>query len=498
MKANLGSWLACVVVLFSLTGLAPKVDPPTKHETQSDSKTSVAESPKDAAENTDAPEPSSATDADGIAAAAPELLAKFIRVNTVNPPGNETDGARFLADTLNGFGIDAEIYESSPGRGNLVARVKGDGSKKPILLLSHLDVVPAMTEAWERDPFAGEIADGYVHGRGALDAKGVGLVQVLGLASALASDVELKRDVIILATADEETGGSKGAAWMIENHLDLFGDAEFVLNEGGFIRASDGKPLIYNLNAAEKGPCWFRVTAVGDPGHGSRPATDTSVSRLVSALNTLLAWEQPVEVGSVVAGYYAALASHDEEHARQLRQLARSLDDDEFYDWFMSDPAAAALVRNTIAPTVISAGTKTNVVPAEASAEVDARLLPGHDCDRFLSEVRGKIGSADVRVEALPTAFPSSQSPLDNPLTAAIESLAEQEPTDAVVLSGLLAGFTDSHYFREQGIHAYGFSPIVVTADERKRMHGPNERVGVQAIQDAVRRMSILIQKVAG
>jgi len=433
-----------------------------------------------------------------VAGRAPDLLSQLIRIDTTNPPGNELDAVRFLASILESEGIASQIIESSPGRGNLYARLPGDGTKKPIILLSHLDVVPADPRGWDNPPLEGVIADGAVHGRGALDAKGISVTQLLSLVAIKRLGLQLSRDVILLAVADEETGGRSGAGWIVEHKFALVSGAEFVLNEGGFIRAGDDKPLIYNLNAAEKGPCWFRVVATGEPGHASRPAPETAVTRLIHALENLVTWERPYEVGPVVAGYYAAYAVLDEKHARQLRQLERSLEDPDFYAWFMSDPAAAALVRDTLTPTVLQGSGKTNVVPAEAVAEIDSRLLPGHDCDEFLGDVRKRIASDWVRVEAMDVAFPSSQSPLANELTAAVEKLASEEGQPAVVLPGLQAGFTDSHYFRAKGIASYGFTPIVVTAEQRRSVHGPNENVGTEELKDGVKRMTRLIQLVSG
>ncbi len=431
-----------------------------------------------------------------VADRAPELLSAYIRIDTVNPPGNEIEGARFLQRLLEADGIDAQIFEPQPGRGSLYARLRGNGSKRPIILLSHIDVVPVEPDAWSQPPFEGLIVDGAVHGRGALDAKGVGIIQALAVIALRRLGVEMDRDIILLATADEETGGRMGAGWFVENQFSLIADAEFVLNEGGFIRRSEGRPLIYNLNAGEKGPCWFDVVATGDPGHGSRPAADTAVTRLVEALGKLSAWQRPIDVGPVVAGYYAAYATLDEEHARQFRQLARSLEDPLFRDWFMSDPVAAALVQNTIAPTVLQGSSKTNIIPGEARAKVDCRLLPGHDCGDFLDDVRALIGNEHVRVERGAVAFGSSQSPLDNALTEAVETVAANDAAAAVVLPGLQTGFTDSHYFREKGIAAYGFVPIVVSNEERVATHGPNERVQVEDLRAGVVRLVEILTEV--
>lgn len=443
-----------------------------------------------------------------VASQAPGLLARYIRIDTTNPPGNELAGVELLASVLAETGTESKIFEPVAGRGNLYARLTGTAEERPVILLSHFDVVPAEAAGWKRAPQSGVLAAGRVHGRGALDAKGVGITQLLAF-TALAKlaaelDIHLRRDVILLATADEETGGRLGARWMIEEKFDLFGDAEFVLNEGGFIRAVNGEgeargaqPLIYNLNAGEKGPCWFTVIARGEPGHASRPAPVTAVTRLVEALDVLVQWERPYEVGPVVAGYYAAYAALAKDHERQFRQLDRSLEDPEFREWFMSDPGAAALVRDTLTPTVLRASQATNIVPAEASADVDARLLPGHDCDSFLRDVRKRIGSPHVRIEPSDVAFSSSQSPLSNALTEAVDRLAAAEPGGAVVLPGLQSGFTDSHYFRARGIAAYGFTPILITPAQRAGVHGRDENVAAAELVTGVERLVRLLRELS-
>ncbi len=248
---------------------------------------------------------------------------------------------------------------------------------------------------------------------------------------------------------------------------------------------------MFHVNAAEKGPCWFKVTASGEPGHGSRPAQQTSVSRLVNALHKLLEWERPYEVGPTVAGYYAAYAALDESRARQFRQLSRALEDGEFYRWFTAKPSWDALIRDTLSINVLRASAKTNVIPAQAEAEIDSRLLPGHSCVKFLNEVTELIGSEHVRVEKMDVAFPSSSSPLDNEFLHAVEKLAAAE--QAVVLPGLLSGFTDSHFFREKGINAYGFIPLVVDSESRRSIHGPNERGEIKELEAAVHRLVKLL-----
>jgi len=431
-----------------------------------------------------------------LAAEAPRLLSRYIRINTSNPPGNESDGARLLSALLESEAIPTQTFESAPGRSNVYARLKGNGTKRPLILLSHIDVVPADESLWSSPPFLGERRDGAVYGRGALDAKAVGIIDLLTMVAVKRLGWTLDRDLIFLATADEEAGGKEGAAWMVSKHPELFDDAEFLLNEGGWIVQEKDKPLVYKLDVAEKGPCWFRVVAEGKPGHGSRPQAQTATTRLIEALHKLDTWDRPYEVGPIVAGYYAAYAAFDPERARQFRQLARSLEDKEFYNWFIDDAGAAALIRDTIAPNVLVGSKKTNIIPARAVAEVDSRLLPGHDCPAFLDQVRTRIENDKVKVEPM-VSFPSSESPLDNVLTRAIEALAARETTPSVVLPSLLTGFTDSHYFRELGIAAYGFVPIVVTPEERETIHAPDERIRAEALGKGVRRMVDLLEELA-
>jgi len=345
----------------------------------------IAESP----DGTAARPPTDAAPSLGqIAARAPNLLARYIRIDTTNPPGNEIEGARFLAELLEAEGITTSILESEPGRASVYARLAGNGARKALLLLNHIDVVPVDRSDWHHEPYEGAIVDGVVYGRGALDCKGVAVAQLLAMIALKRAGDFLDRDLVFLATADEETGGRLGAGWLIDEHFDLLRDVEFVLNEGGFIHRDPGKPLIYNLNAAEKAPCWFRVTAQGEPGHASRPPAATAVTRLVEALGRLVSWRPPIEVGPIVAGYYAGYAEIDPANARRYRDLERSLQmDKDFRHAFISDPGAAALVRDTLTPTVLHASSKTNVVPATAWAEVDSRL-------RFDPSARGPAAVA--------------------------------------------------------------------------------------------------------
>jgi acetylornithine deacetylase/succinyl-diaminopimelate desuccinylase-like protein len=420
------------------------------------------------------------------------LLSAYIQINTTNPPGNETAAARFLAQRFHDAGIDAEIFESEPGRGSVLARLKGSGGARPIILLNHLDVVPANAGEWTVPPFAGTVRDGYVYGRGALDCKGTGTVDAMAMLLLKQHDITLKRDVIFLGTAAEETGGQQGAGWMVANHFDRFRDAEFVLNEGGDIQVGKGGRAAYEVAVSEKTPCWLRLTATGDAGHGATPPAHTAVTRLLDALDRVRALPQPVHVTPEVQAFYAAHAALETGARRaRLRNLRAALQDPGFRTAFLSERHDAALVRNTIAPTVLSASEKTNVIPRSASAELDCRLLPGEDPSRFVRAITAAIADPKVDVEVLLN-FPPSSSPTDTALYRSLGRLARREGRP--VMPAVLTGFTDSHYFRERGIASYGFVPFALTPDESDREHGIDERMSTANLRDGTRRLVELLQ----
>src|SRR5437660_7374656 len=235
---------------------------------------------------------------------ATALLSQYLRINTTNPPGNEIAAARWLAAVLGRDGIEARVFEPAPGKANLYARLAGDGSARPLILLNHMDVVLASPEYWKVDPFAGTMQDGYLWGRGALDMKGEAITQLMTLLTLKRAGVALKRDGIFLATADEEVGAGVGAAWLVEHHPDLVQDAEFMITEGGTIRAGPtGRIEYYGVGTTEKSPFWLEVTAHGTAGHGSRPTPDNPVHRLVRALYRIAGYQTPLVVTPAVEPY---------------------------------------------------------------------------------------------------------------------------------------------------------------------------------------------------
>ncbi len=424
---------------------------------------------------------------------AADMLASYIRIDTSNPPGNETLAAAFLAAAFEREGYQPQRFESKPGRGSVVARLKGTGDKRPIVLLNHIDVVPAVADEWSVSPFAGEIRDGHVHGRGAIDCKGVGIVDSMAMFLLKRNGIALKRDVVFVGTADEEAGGNLGAGWMTKEHFEEIGDVEFVLNEGGHIRLEDGERL-YEVSVAEKTPCWLRLTAHGKSGHGSTPPHHTAITRLLRALDRVTGEEAEVTVVPEVQTYYAALAPIEQEPRRsRFNDLRTSLKDQAFRAQFLDDPRDAALVRNTIAPTVLTAGQKTNVIPATATAELDCRLLPGQSADAFVRSIVDTIADREVDVDILLN-FPPSSSPTDTALFDAIRTMARRE--NAPVVPAVLRGFTDSHFFREKGVVSYGFTPFELSPDDLGRMHGIDERISTANLREATRRLLEILELV--
>ena len=438
-------------------------------------------------------------DWDAIEQEAAQLLSRYIQIDTTNPPGNEIAAAHFWQDLLAQEGLQAQIYESQPGRGIVYTRLKGSGEKRPLILLHHMDVVPAQADNWEVDPFSGTIKDGQVYGRGAIDCKGTAVVQFLAMTLLKRQGISPKRDIIFLGTGDEETGGQQGAGWFVEHHFDLIQDAQFLLTEGGGIRDNEGK-ISYSISVAEKSPCWIQLDAKGEPGHGSVPRPDSAVNRLLRALGKIQNYTAPVKVVPAVQAYFSALAEHereDEQKAEQYRNLERALADPDFRRAFTSEPHNNALIRNTISPTVLKGSEKTNVVPAQATAELDCRLLPGEDPQQFVATLTEVIDDPHIELSVLLNFRPVA-SEAGTPLFQAISSVAKRQHPDALILPSMLSGFTDAHYFREKGIVSYGFSGLALNEGESYGVHGPNERVPLASLRDATQILFAILQELDG
>jgi len=419
-----------------------------------------------------------------------DLLRRYLTLDTTNPPGNETVGARFLEDVLGRDGIGSETVESAPGRGNLVARLRGDGSEGGIVLHHHIDVVYADRRYWTGDPFGGEIRDGFLYGRGAIDMKSTGILHLAGILALERAKVPLKRDLILLATADEEAGSRFGAQFVADRHRDWVAGAEYALSELGGIHPESGATAPFGtIVTSEKTGLPLRLTARSEPGHGSMPWPDTAPNRLIRALGRLLEAERPLRVVPDVQEYFARLGSVlPGEAGRGYDNLERSLGDADFRRAFLAKRQQAAMLRTTFAVTMLKGSEKRNVIPPEATADVDCRMLRGDDPDEIVSWVRGVIADERVEVSLInpPPKIPNA-SPPDTPLYKALgQALARRAP-GVVVAPDILVGFTDNWVFRNCGLHGYGFSPFILGDDDWRRVHGNDERISLENLSEGVR-----------
>jgi acetylornithine deacetylase/succinyl-diaminopimelate desuccinylase-like protein len=411
------------------------------------------------------------------------LLRDYLRVDTSNPPGHEMRAALFFKNMLEADGIAVEIFEIQPGRANLVARLKGTGAKRPLVLLNHMDVVNAERPFWSVDPFGGDLKDGYVYGRGALDMKTTGLLEAVTLINVKRSGERLSRDLIFVATADEEVDAA-GVEWLVRRRPDLLANAEYMINEGGVIHQADGRVRTYSVGVTEKCPMWIKITARGRPGHGSIPfARDNAVLALLRALDRLARFETPIRLTPAAEAYFKArAASESGARAAQFRDVARSLQDPDFVRSLEDEPYLNAILRNTISITMLQGSPQTNIIPTVAEARVDIRLLPGEDPGAFLETIKKVVEEPGVAVETTGTFVPATASPVDSELMRAIDRARARHHPEAALAPMILTGWTESALVRGLGVHAYGFEPYRLDDAEQDRAHGNDERISVENV----------------
>jgi acetylornithine deacetylase/succinyl-diaminopimelate desuccinylase-like protein len=428
---------------------------------------------------------------DSIAAEAVHNLSSYLAVNTTNPPGNELAAAKFLQQLLAHDGIEAQILDTAElgaGRANLYARLRSSGTKKAIALVNHLDVVPTTPQFWSVDPFSGAVRDGYVWGRGALDMKGEGMVQLMALVALKRSGVPLDRDIVFIGNADEELGGT-GAEVFVKRHADLLRDVEFLMTEGGDNLVDNGRLAYYGVGVAEKRTFWQRITVHGTPSHGSRPTKLNPVPHLVDALSRLAHYETPLHVTPGVAKYFHDIApQYSGQERLWLSDVAVAVADPAARAWITDNVYWNAILRNTISLTVLSASNKTNVIPAEATAEIDIRLLPDQDTAAVRDELVRVVGDTAVHWQTLLPPRTPLESPIDTDLFRAIERAARERDPGAQVTTPMLTGATDRPTYRALGIVTYGFDPFKADkADAQRGVHGNDERVSVANVGFGVR-----------
>ena len=415
-------------------------------------------------------------------------LREYLRIDTTNPPGNETPGAEFLGGVLSAEGIDYTIYESAPGRGSLLARLKGGGGGKPLILLNHIDVVPADPENWLVPPFSGEIADGYIWGRGALDMKGMGVMELMAFIAAAREGRELQRDVVFLAVADEEAGGYSGARKLLDEHPGEL-EADLVINEGGYATLDlvAGRPF-FMIASAEKYGFWLRLIRRGVGGHGSMPSGQGALDLMVPALARLLQRRRPIHINPTMQAFFSRLSEHWEILAPyredgKTETLVRLIEEHNL----TAIPALSAVVRDTVSLNMLNAGVKINVIPDRAEAFLDCRLLPETEGDDFLAFIGEALDDPEMEVDVFMDMERAPASPLDGELFRAIEKVVLENYPGAITSPFMLSGLSDSRFFRARGVPCYGIIPARLGIADLTRIHGVDERIAVQDVKDGVK-----------
>ena len=427
---------------------------------------------------------------------AVELLSQYLQIDTTNPPGNEVKGVDFLTAILQEEGFEYKTYEAAPGRSSIKAVLPGSGEKGAIILLSHIDVVPARADEWSVDPFSGAVKDGFIYGRGALDMKCLGILELLAVLDIKRQGLSPNRDIIFLAVADEETGGTRGVQYLLANYPDEF-QADLVINEGGFglTDVLADRPL-FMIATAEKGVCQLKLTCTGTPGHGSAPHGDNALEKMVQGLRRVLVEENPVIVTPLIAEYFKQLATEWDFLKPYLEDgKTETLVDALTRSGMIDVPQMSAMLRNTFSLNRLHSGNKINVIPSKAEAEFDIRLLPGTEPDAVIDRIETVLADKTITVEAVKKNG-ASESPMDTEDFSIIKNVHLEHYPDALAVASLLFGASDSRFFRKKGITCYGVCPMLIDREELSRVHGIDERIseenmikGTEVFTDIVKRL---------
>jgi acetylornithine deacetylase/succinyl-diaminopimelate desuccinylase-like protein len=431
-------------------------------------------------------------------------LQAMIRMNTVNPPGAELQVARYLDAALKKEGIETHLFEPAPGRGSLVARLKGNGSKRPVLIMAHMDVVGVERAHWSVDPFAAEIKDGYLYGRGSIDDKGMLAVNLETMLLLKRNVIDkggtLSRDVIFVANSDEEQGGDWGMAWLIKNHPELI-TAEIALNEGGRTRIVGGKLLYVAVQNTEKVSHVVTLTAHGPGGHASIPLSGNAILRLGRALAKLSSYKEPVQVNPTTREFFTrlskvwpnreerlAMADVATSDTRRIQRGAAVLERIPVFD---------AVLRNGISATLVNGGIRTNVIPTDAVATLNVRTLPDQSIDSVVARIGRVIADTLVNVSVAGRGTDAPASDFNSPMFAAIRESAQSLDPSLTVVPYLSTGATDSARLRAWGMQAFGLLPFPMNQDDEDRMHGNDERLPLTSLEFGTKMIYGAIARVA-
>jgi len=409
-----------------------------------------------------------------------QLLSQLIQLDTTNPPGNEEIAVQFIEDLLRKEGVRSQVEVPEPRRANILARIPGKHRGKPVVLLGHLDVVPAREEGWIEPPFSGAIRDGFLYGRGAIDMKSQVICHLISFIRLLRSGTVPERDIVFLATADEEVSGKLGAEYMFQKVDDL-GDASFVLSEGGFIMEEEGR-VHARISVGEKQVCQFVIRATGEGGHGSMPQGNSANNKVVEAAHRIISARWPYTPTKIATRYLDGLLKGRKIGKFRFSTVKEALRDKGFCRFVETEPVFNALLRNTVALTMLKSGDKINVIPTEAAAYFDARIFPETKHDAFLKQM-ARIAGPEVELSSFQKTFsvPSSfATPYFHHTGKAVRKVHGPIP----VLPFLTTGATDLRHFRARGVPAYGFFPVRISEKEHMRMHSINERISVNSLEE--------------
>lgn len=433
---------------------------------------------------------------------AVRTLQDLLRIDTTNPPGNERPAADYVARALEAEGGEAVVLESAPGRASVVGRLKGSGAGRPVMLSSHLDVVPADAGRWRQAPFSGAEAEGCVWGRGALDMKGMTAMGLSVVRMVRRRGLALGRDLILAAVADEEAGCDHGSRFLVDRHPGLI-DAEYVLNEVGGFSLELGGRRFYPVQVAEKGIAWMRVRVRGEPGHGSLPRRDSCLVDLGRALQALATRRLPFHPPEVTARFLHTVAARVRfPESVVLPNLLKPALAGLILDRLIGDAGLRSSLQaslcNTVNPTIVRAGEKINVIPSEATIELDGRTLPGQSAADLIAEVRAVLGpkfEIELLREADPTVFSA-----DTPMFRAIEAVMARRDPEGIVVPYMVSGFTDAKSYQRLGAVCYGFYPMRLPPELKfaKMFHGDDERIPLEAFRFGIETLYDLISDFCG
>jgi acetylornithine deacetylase/succinyl-diaminopimelate desuccinylase-like protein len=426
-------------------------------------------------------------------------LRGYLRIDTTNPPGNETPAARYLESILRREGIECEVFEAAPGRGNLIARLPGRGGEPAIVLNSHIDVVAAGSEKWKRPPFAAAILGGRIYGRGAIDVKGPGMVHLAAFVELKRSGIPLDRDVVLTMTADEENGGHLGVEALLERRPELFRNVGAVLGEGGGNDVVVDKVQLWKIEIAQKRPLWLRLTARGLAGHGAVPEPGTPSHRLLRGLAALLEWKPEPKVSDLLDSTLRlqsrAKLGRKREVLADIRKALRT-NPQEIRTLF--GEGLPALFVPTVAIGRFHGSSNTNVLPAVATADVDLRIRPDDDATAILAEVKRILAPHQLELEILESAPPVPATKTDGEIYRRMVAFLEREEPGSVAAPMIQQGFSDGRHFRARGIPVYGFLPLKVNYYDLYGIHGVDEKIRADFFDEGVRRMTRLLSELAG